>query len=278
MSKHHVSEVTSDIFVGDYQTAKNESWLHESRISRIVDCRPRTVTDKALIKTYGDRGIRYVCLNTFWPTQTDVAWHRQILQAITFLAALGVNERVLIHCAHGEERSVTICIAYLMYTHGWRYPHARHILGDRHLGFEPHTIPLIRFDEFLCSYSATQAATHILHIACTSPTTLSRYQPPPTSASSVTQTLPACPSTHTTPVATTCCVTTTTCCVTTTTCCVTTTTCCVTTTTCCVTTTTCCGTTTASDLQHQIYTHIFGYLLNAPEFDCSVCNSVPSGT
>ncbi|KIK51375.1 hypothetical protein GYMLUDRAFT_143131, partial [Collybiopsis luxurians FD-317 M1] len=114
------SEIVSRVYISDLSFAENPSLLASYRITHILSILPETVCIPPNIHSI----IGYTPIHLQLPIEdfpfAELAAHLPTTTAFIRDALRGNPEaRVLIHCAEGISRSVSVVAAFLMAQYGW---------------------------------------------------------------------------------------------------------------------------------------------------------------
>jgi len=97
--------ITNALFVGDYKTAQDLNVLNELGVTHVVAC--------GFEKGHFPGKFVYFPVNIQdTPTSNLLAYLPRVVKFIT--RALDENGVVYVHCVHGQSRSCSVCIAYVM--------------------------------------------------------------------------------------------------------------------------------------------------------------------
>lgn len=101
-------KISRSLYVGDYETAKNNRILQNLGITHIVSC--------GFNKGYFHDEFKYFCIDiNDTPTSLLLPF---LPRAVKFIKmAIEGGGIVYVHCVHGQSRSCAVCIAYLMSAH-----------------------------------------------------------------------------------------------------------------------------------------------------------------
>lgn len=113
------SQLTKFVYVAGQKVAENESILSEKGIKRVINCAAGVIPNY-FEKLPSPRGLKYLSINLLDGKQEDISWF--LCQVIHFIKeGAEMNEKTLIHCEKGISRSVSMAVAYRMWSAGMNH-------------------------------------------------------------------------------------------------------------------------------------------------------------
>lgn len=117
LSPHSVDLIAPGIYVGNYASASDRTFLQTSGITLVLNCTREVPVPAELYKNLGIEAYRLPLVDST-SDEAQVAMHDVVDRAVELMRehiARGGN--VLVHCFAGVQRSATIVLAYLMRLH-----------------------------------------------------------------------------------------------------------------------------------------------------------------
>lgn len=120
------------VYLGDGADARNVQNLDKKRITYVLNAASGEVRTEGI---YG-KHIKCLRLNILDESWYDISKHME--SALDFVAEAKENKTgVLVHCAAGVSRSVTVVLAYFMVREGWTLKKACRLTGRRRAASYP---------------------------------------------------------------------------------------------------------------------------------------------
>jgi atypical dual specificity phosphatase len=137
-----MSEITDQIWVGNYGDACNETFLSERKITHIINCA------NELQSSIFRPGYKIQVVDDV----ADAKTKKYFLEAASVLDRwVREGNKIMVHCYAGMSRSVSVVITYFMVYRGWSYDVSYRHLKQRRFQTNPHPdfIPILKEIEAL---------------------------------------------------------------------------------------------------------------------------------
>ena len=132
-----MSEITDQIWVGNYGDACNEIFLSERKITHIINC-AKELQASVLRPGYQINIVDDVA---------DAKTKKYFLEAASVLDRwVREGNKIIVHCFAGISRSTSVVITYCMVYKGWSYDIAYRHLKQRRFQTNPHPdfVPILK--------------------------------------------------------------------------------------------------------------------------------------
>ena len=117
--------ICDNIYLGDKEAARDESYLKQNNITRVVNCAHELTSD------YND--IRFLELNFY--DDSNILPRFEV--AYKFIKKQ-IENNILIHCVHGRNRSASLVVFYLMKEKGWDFDTCINFIKEKRPKINPH--------------------------------------------------------------------------------------------------------------------------------------------
>ena len=117
--------ICDNIYLGDKEAARDESYLKQNNITRVVNCAHEITSDY--------KEIRFLDLNFY--DDSNILPRFEV--AYKFIKKQ-LENNILIHCVHGRNRSASLVVFYLMKEKGWDYDTCINFIKERRSIVNPH--------------------------------------------------------------------------------------------------------------------------------------------
>jgi protein tyrosine phosphatase len=132
-----MSEITDQIWIGNYGDACNETFLSERKITHIINCA------NELESSFLRPGYKIQVIDD----KADEKTKKYFLEAASVLDRwVRDGNKIIVHCFAGISRSTSVVITYFMVYKGWSYDVAYRHLKQRRFQTNPHPdfIPILK--------------------------------------------------------------------------------------------------------------------------------------
>ena len=117
--------ICDNIYLGDKEAARDEFYLKQNNITRVVNC--------AHELTSNYKEIRFLELNFY--DDSNILPRFEV--AYKFIKKQ-LENNILIHCVHGRNRSASLVVFYLMKEKGWDYDSCINFIKEKRSIIRPH--------------------------------------------------------------------------------------------------------------------------------------------
>lgn len=141
-----MSQIDTNIWIGNLGDASNEQRLKENRITHILCCTDEFKHPPGFIYVTGDAATRWYCLpivDDKVDSNTEAHFRDGAKKIDEWIQA---GHTVMVHCFAGISRSVSVVLAYYIIYRGWSYDIAYlHIKSKRkQINPHPNFIPILK--------------------------------------------------------------------------------------------------------------------------------------
>lgn len=122
--------ITDNIYLGSQQALYQVEELRRHGITHIL-----TVHDEYVPVDIKDNFYHKHCVIADNPSESLM---KVLPEALTFMNSIGKNDKILVHCAQGRSRSVSIVIAWIMQRYNISFPEAYAFVASKRLLYINH--------------------------------------------------------------------------------------------------------------------------------------------
>ena len=133
--------ICDNIFLGDANSAKNETYLKENNVSAVVNCA------NGILSNYNE--IKFIELDLYDSSSEPL--FPKLNVAYMFIKEYPENN-ILVHCLQGKSRSVSVVIFYLMKEKGWDYDTCIKFIQERRPNANPNSGYVSQLKDYFDKY------------------------------------------------------------------------------------------------------------------------------